>query len=194
MRHRLVFVALLFILSSTRLWGQLSPCQKAEKFVTKLSQHHVQPLPLDDRWSQRVFDNFFVTLDPARIYFTETDIQKLQDQSIALDDLILGKKSCSFMDIVGALLKKKIQDYNIWLERNLSQSFNYTEPGSFDAIRIHSHTFAPTAKDLEARWKQYLKYQILIRMNQESLADTTSQPLASFEKIARQKIKYKEHL
>jgi len=192
MLYRLIFITLFGSLFSTPLWAQLNACQKAERFVTKLKQHHVHPLQVDDQWSQRVFDNFFVTLDPARIYFTVEDIQKLKDQSTTLDNLILNSKSCAFVDLVGTLFKKKIQDYNTWVERNLSKSFNYDESGFFDAIRIHSHTFAPITRDLEVRWKQYLKYQILIRMNQESLADTTDQTLITFEKTAREKIKNRE--
>lgn len=194
MGYRVILITLISVLTGTRGLAQTTPCQKAEKLISTLSQHHIQSLPVDDEWSKRVFDNFFSTLDPFKIYFTKEDVQKLQEHSITLDDLIKNQKPCAFVDAVSVLFKSKLQDYSTWLEKSLSASFNYSESETFDAIRLHAHSFAQTERDLEIRWKHYSKYQILVRMSQESLIDTTltSQSLLAYEKVSREKIKKKE--
>jgi carboxyl-terminal processing protease len=183
---------LFYSVLSVQLFAQATTCEKAEKLVAKLKTHHIDPLQINDQWSQRVFNNFFTTLDPVKIYFSSEDIQKLQVYSASLDDNILNHKACAFVDVMSALFKKKIENYNAWTEKNLTKPFNYSEPETFDAVRLHSHSFVTSDRDLEIRWKHYLKYQILNRMSQESLADTLSKSLLDFEKIARQKIKNKE--
>lgn len=191
MVHRFIFPFLIFTLIRIALLAQPTACQKAEKLVFTLNLHHIQPLSLDDSWSQRVFENFFVTLDPLKIYFTKEDIQKLNEYSLTLDDLIKNQKSCAFVDVVAQVFKEKVQRYDSWLAINLAASFNYSELESFDALRFHNHSFSLSDPDLEIRWKHYLKYQILVRMNQEKIADSTSHSnsLVAYEKIAREKIK-----
>jgi carboxyl-terminal processing protease len=187
-----ISIFLFWCTSSLTGFCQTTTCEKAERLVAKLKEHHIRPLPVNDEWSQRVFDNFFITLDPAKIYFTAEDIQSLKEFSTLLDDDLAGKKTCSFVNAVSVLLKRKIANYTIWVEGSLNKPFNYSEKETFDAARLHALIFVASERDLQIRWKSFLKYQILSRMNQESLADSTGRSLLSFEPAARQKIKNKE--
>ncbi|MFG6490264.1 carboxy terminal-processing peptidase [Roseateles sp. BYS78W] len=54
-----------------------------------LSRFHYKAIPLDDALSSRVFDQYLKSLDPEKLYFLQSDIDRLAVDRTRLDDAIL---------------------------------------------------------------------------------------------------------
>ena len=54
-----------------------------------LSRFHYKPVPLDDALSTKVFDQYLKALDPEKLYFLQSDIDRLAVDRTRLDDAIL---------------------------------------------------------------------------------------------------------
>ena len=54
-----------------------------------LSRFHYKAIPLDDALSSRTFDQYLKALDPEKVYFLQSDIDRLAADRTLLDDAIL---------------------------------------------------------------------------------------------------------
>jgi carboxyl-terminal processing protease len=54
-----------------------------------LSRYHYKAIPLDDALSAKTFDQYLKALDPERLYFLQSDIDRLAVDRTLLDDAIL---------------------------------------------------------------------------------------------------------
>ncbi len=54
-----------------------------------LSRFHYKAVPLDDALSSKVFDQYLKSLDPEKLYFLQSDIDRLAADRTRLDDAIL---------------------------------------------------------------------------------------------------------
>jgi carboxyl-terminal processing protease len=53
-----------------------------------LARYHYKALPLDDAMSEKIFDNYFKSLDSEKLYFTLADIDQFAPMRTKLDDAI----------------------------------------------------------------------------------------------------------
>jgi carboxyl-terminal processing protease len=53
-----------------------------------LGRYHYKALPLDDAMSEKIFDNYFETLDSEKLYFTQVDIDRFAPMRTRFDDAI----------------------------------------------------------------------------------------------------------
>ena len=56
-----------------------------------LSRYHYKAVPLDDALSSKVFDQYLKSLDPEKLYFLQSDIERLAADRTRLDDAILSE-------------------------------------------------------------------------------------------------------
>ena len=54
-----------------------------------LSRYHYKAIPLDDALSAKMFDQYLKALDPEKLYFLQSDIDRLAVDRALLDDAIL---------------------------------------------------------------------------------------------------------
>ena len=104
MKKQMLMVAMAFAMSapavtaqpekvvSTQLGTQMKPVaaqtQAALWASRVLGRYHYKAVPLDDAMSQKIFDNYFETLDGEKLYFTQADIDRFAPMRTRLDDAI----------------------------------------------------------------------------------------------------------
>ena len=54
-----------------------------------LSRFHYKAVPLDNALSAKIFDQYLKALDPEKLYFLQSDIDRLEADRTLLDDAIL---------------------------------------------------------------------------------------------------------
>ena len=191
---RLSAVGLLLFSIAGRSFAQpaVNQCEKAGNLISVIDKNHIQPLPLTDEWSKRVFKNLFDELDPLHLYFAQDDLNTFSAQQNQLDDFVKDKKQCVWVSTVSILFKKRASDYKLWLEQAFSKSFDYTVADQLDLTHFPPKDFSNSTLQLESQRKAYLKFQILMRMYLESVADSLGKPLLSYEAFARKNIRKKE--
>jgi len=167
---RVCSVGVVLLLTTRLVFAQSETprCDQANSLIRIIEQKHIQPLPVNDEWSERVFNNLFIELDPLNLYFTQDDLTQFIAQERQLDDLVKEKKQCAWVSTVSQLLKKRTSDYKTWLEQSLSKPFDYAVAEKFDAMNFPPEEVAASIQQLDAQRKTYLKFQILMRMYLES--------------------------
>ena len=67
----------------------LQEARAARLAAELLSRYHYKAVPLDDALSSRMFDQYLKALDPEKLYFLQSDIERLGVDRTRLDDAIL---------------------------------------------------------------------------------------------------------
>ncbi len=88
----LLLIALGFSGLWTSAWGDPTEPSAADRQVTVavtslLKRDHLSKHPLDNEISQRTFKTFLKTLDPWKVYFYQSDIDRLAKYKDELDDM-----------------------------------------------------------------------------------------------------------
>jgi carboxyl-terminal processing protease len=192
---RLCAVSLLLFLTAGISCAQSAnnKCEQAGSLISLIEKNHIQPLPVNDEWSERVFTNLFDQLDPLHLFFTHDDLNACSSRgSISWMILLSENKHCAWVSTVSEHFKKRVSEYKLRLEQLFSKSFDYTVADQFDLAHFPPENFAASTQQLEAHRKAYFKFQILMRMYLESVADSSGKALISYEDFARKNVRKKE--
>ena len=67
---RVCSVGVVLLLTTRLVFAQSETprCDQANNLIRIIEQKHIQPLPVNDEWSERVFNNLFIELDPLNLY------------------------------------------------------------------------------------------------------------------------------
>jgi carboxyl-terminal processing protease len=74
--------------ASTQMKPVAAQTQAALWASRVLGRYHYKAAPLDDAMSEKIFDNYFQTLDSEKLYFTQADIDRFAPLRTKLDDAI----------------------------------------------------------------------------------------------------------
>ncbi|MBT9499615.1 MAG: carboxy terminal-processing peptidase [Burkholderiaceae bacterium] len=125
---------------------------KAARLAAELlSRYHYKAVPLDDALSGKMFDQYLKALDPEKVYFLQTDIDRLAVDRNRLDDAILtadlrtpfdifnlyGRRAVERMAHARSLLRKGFDfknDETLMIDRK-DQPWPATEADSLDLWR-----------------------------------------------------------
>ena len=120
-----------------------------------LARYHYKEVPLDDALSEKIFERYFKSLDPERLFFTQADIDAFADARTTLDDAILqgnlGVPFAIFQRFEQRVLERLTQAREV-----LAGSFDFNVKESYG----YSRDKAPWPKDdAEARdlWRKRVK-------------------------------------
>jgi carboxyl-terminal processing protease len=130
---------------------QVQEAKAARLAAELLSRYHYKPVPLDDALSGRMFDQYLKALDPEKLYFLQSDIDRLAVDRTRLDDAILTedlrapfeifnlyeRRAVERMTYARSLLKKGFdfeRDETAMIERK-NQPWPATEADSLDLWR-----------------------------------------------------------
>lgn len=84
--------------------------------ITRMVEiYHVQPKPIDKKFSADLFKQMIQALDADKIYFTQEDIRQLESYKYKLDNEVLNKKS-DFLNAVIALFGQRIHQTDSLLD------------------------------------------------------------------------------
>jgi carboxyl-terminal processing protease len=78
-------------LSTAPLKSAASQTQAATWAARVLSRYHYKATPLDDAMSEKIFDNYFKTLDAEKLFFLQADLNQFDSGRTRMDDAILNE-------------------------------------------------------------------------------------------------------
>lgn len=159
-----------------------------------LEDGHFSPKKMDDQFSSQVFRKYLKTLDPDKIYFLASDIDKLKKVETRIDDEIKGDKLESFYAI-NEIYKKRVEEASLIYKQILKKPFDFTT----DEIYVEATETTNYPRNEAARteaWRKRLKYAVLDRYveledQQEKKSDslkTTKKSSKELEAEAREKV------
>ena len=124
-----------------------------------LAHVHYQPKPINDAYSREVYKNYFETIDPAKRYFLQSDMDEFEKHKNQLDDYLNNGNLVFYKQTIDRLYQR-VNEIDKMTQDILSKPIDLTEDD--DLILEPKLKKAPADKqELYNEWKRYIKYNIL---------------------------------
>jgi carboxyl-terminal processing protease len=189
MRLRQVMV---FLLIHGIVYGQkITPEMEAVQLKKMLLLHHVQPISIDDNFSQRVWSNLLEETDPDRLFFLAGDISKLDLEASKIDnDLNTG--TWKFFPLFLEAYKTGLLRAKAAVEQCHTKQVNFLLREKY----VIDTSWAKDENEFNDRWRLLMKSEILLDLARlkkpeqgNEQAFLVAQEPASREKIYKAKMR-----
>ncbi len=151
-----------------------------------LSQNHYEPKQINDDFSIVVYNNFIESLDPAKRYFIQSDIDEFSQYKTAVDDDIL-QGDIQFYKTVYGRFKQRIEESKTYYEEILKEPYDFTVNETIN-LDYESIPYAKDSNELKEYWRKQLKFSTLSRLHDkisEIAVIDSIEDLSDFEKEFR---------
>lgn len=127
--------------------------------VAILNEGHYAPRPIDDAFSQQVFDKTLDNLDYDKKFLLAGDIKHLNTYRNQIDDQIKAN-SLEFFDKLNTLFVQRVNEAEKYYKLQLEQPFTFTKE---DSIQLDGKKLDWVADEaaLADRWSKNIKYRVL---------------------------------
>lgn len=124
-----------------------------------LSYLHYQPKPINDAYSLQVYNKYFESIDPAKRYFLQSDMDEFAKHKNKLDDYLNSGQLVFYKQTIDRLYQR-VDEIDKITQDILSKPINLDEE---DEIILESKLKKSPAnkEELYNEWKRYIKYNIL---------------------------------
>ena len=124
-----------------------------------LTHVHYQPKPINDAFSREVYKSYFETIDPAKRYFLQSDMDEFEKHKNQLDDYLNNGNLVFYKQTIDRLYQR-VSEIDKMTQDILSKPIDLTEDD--ELILEPKLKKAPADKqELYNEWKRYIKYNIL---------------------------------
>ncbi len=165
-RKLLWFVLALSTVAQAATLNAQVPCPSALKPMVQetraayltaelLTRYHYKPTPLDDALSSKVFDQYLKSLDPEKLYYLQSDIDRLAVDRTQLDDAILSEDLRAPFDIFN-LYECRAAERLTFSRSLLHKGFEFQRDESL-LIDRKDQTWAATPAQLQDLWRKRVK-------------------------------------
>lgn len=155
-----------------------------------LTNGHYQPQAIDDKFSIQVFNTFTESVDPAKRFFIQADIDEFAAYKTEIDDQI-KVENIDFYHLVQNRLLLRMEESKNYYRQLLEHPFDFTSNETID-VDYEKQPYATSQNELIDVWKRQLKHSTMVRLHdklEEELdkKDKDSLYIAkSFEELERE--------
>lgn len=183
---------LLFIPLTSLVFCFNSPKNDDEKMSTimvsvknTLSYLHYSPKPINDAYSQQVYDKYFDMIDASKRYFLQSDMNEFVKHRNRLDDY-LNQGNLTFYKLTIDRLYQRVDEIDKITQDIFSKPINLDEDETL-ILEPKLKKNPTNAAELSMEWKKYIKYNILQEM--ESLTAKEEMQKEKKDSVQRYKLK-----
>lgn len=144
--------------------GNTNFAHEAFMITRMVNRFHVEPRPVDNRFSAYVFNAMLKEADPRRIYFLEADIDKLSACRNTLDKEIMQQKG-GFLSLFTALYKQRLEQADSIIAVIGKTPFNLSLPENFGAAE--DTAWAVSGAAMRHKLRLIIKDEILGRLMED---------------------------
>jgi len=163
--YRLLIFIFALLVGITTFGNDNKLSEKQElKIITELAtalianSHYRQHL-LDNKISAKVFEAYFKTLDPNKMYFTKNDVKRFEKYRYYLDDLTKNGNSDFAFEVYQYYLER-LRTYRQFAEEQLKKGFDFTKDEYIKSDRSKAERSESLAQ-LKEIWRKRLKSDVL---------------------------------
>ncbi|WP_312769433.1 carboxy terminal-processing peptidase [Epilithonimonas sp.] len=124
-----------------------------------LSYLHYSPKPINDAYSQDVYEKYFEGVDASKRYFLQSDMDEFKKHYTKLDDY-LNQGNLVFYKLTIDRLYQRVDEIDKMTQDILSKPINLEENDEL-ILEPKKRTNPVDAKQQREEWKKYIKYNIL---------------------------------
>lgn len=129
---------------------------KAARLAAELlSRFHYKAVPLDDSLSSKMFDQYLKALDPEKLYFLQSDIDRLAVEKTRLDDAILDEDLRAPFEIFN-LYERRAVEHMAYARGLLHKGFDFKSDETLMIDRKDQPWPRTEAESLEL-WRKRVK-------------------------------------
>ena len=120
-----------------------------------LSRYHYKAMPLDDALSAKMFDEYLKALDPEKLYFLQSDVDRLAADRTRLDDAILTEDLRAPFDIFN-LYERRAVERTAYTRTLLRKGFDFQSDETLKIDRKDEPWPTTEAESLDL-WRKRVK-------------------------------------
>lgn len=124
-----------------------------------LSYLHYSPKPINDAYSQDVYDKYLEDIDASKRYFLQSDIDEFKKHNTKLDDY-LNNGNLVFYKLTIDRLYQRVDEIDKITQDILAKPINLEEDEEL-ILEPKKRVNPADAKQQYIEWKKYIKYNIL---------------------------------
>ncbi|ROI11680.1 carboxy terminal-processing peptidase [Epilithonimonas hominis] len=124
-----------------------------------LSYLHYSPKPINDAYSQDVYDKYFESVDASKRYFLQSDMDEFKKHYTKLDDY-LNQGNLVFYKLTIDRLYQRVDEIDKMTHDILSKPINLDENDEL-ILEPKKRVNPIDSKQQREEWKKYIKYNIL---------------------------------
>jgi len=169
-RHWITASLIFFCLSSLPVQGQVEDTIKVLTPETKFSKearvvtnilekYHYRRIKLTDSLSSVIFDNYLRSLDPNRMYFLQSDVNKFEPYRYKIDDFLKSGRLEVPFEIFNTFNKRFMERID-HIDRILEGKFDFTIDEYYQSNRS-KEAWASDVSELNQIWRKTIKSQTL---------------------------------
>lgn len=144
----------------------------ARLLVRMIPQHHLSRMDIDDSVSVKLFDAYLTALDPAKLYFLQSDIDEFSKSKSLLDDQLKAGEVQFGYDVFQRYIDRLDAQTKVAFELIDAQSYDFTLDESLETDPKKT-AWAANQAELNDRWRKRLKYEFLqAKLDEEDLVKT----------------------
>ena len=134
--------------------------RKASSIATNfLTNYHYKPGRLDDGLSSEIFDSYMQLLDPNRIYFMQSDVDRFERYREKLDNTLRHADLSPAYEIFN-LYTDRVLDRVAYARERVKQPFDFTIDEKYQFDR-ENEPWAKDRKELDELWRLRVKNDYL---------------------------------
>lgn len=127
-----------------------------------LTQGHYEPLDLNDKFSEVVFEDFITGLDPTKRFFTKEDIDQFAYYKTNIDDQIKSE-DLTFYNTVYNRFSRRLREARGFYQEILKTPFDFEKDEILD-VDYDQKPYAMNQAELIGNWKGQLKLNTISRL------------------------------
>lgn len=156
-------IASLFLLTAV-----ISTPNSAEKeslilniMLSVMDQIHFEPKDLDDEFSKQAFERYLTSLDGAKRYLIQPEVDQLKAYQYKLDDEA-EKRSTEFFDLSMDLIDQGMARTKEIYQELIAGSFDLDKEEDLE-LDGEKRGYAKDEAALKDYWRKYIKYQVVLK-------------------------------
>ena len=134
----------------------------AKLVAQMVERFHISQQELNDEISKKTFDKYLSDLDPMKLYFLQSDIDKLAPYRTKLDDMTLAGNT-EFAHIAHDLYLKRLKERITYAHQLIDTDFDFTKKEGI-VVDAEEMPWAKTDAEIQDRWRKRIKYDVLSLM------------------------------
>ncbi|HBZ05006.1 MULTISPECIES: carboxy terminal-processing peptidase [Massilia] len=167
MKKQMLMIALAFAMSthavtaqpekvaSTQMKPVAAQTQAALWASRVLARYHYKAMPLDDAMSEKIFDNYFESLDSEKLYFTQADLDRFAPMRTKFDDAINNEDLTVPFQIYN-LYQQRFSDRMAYARNLLKTKFDFTVDETLQLDREKA-PWAKNEDEVRDLWRKRVK-------------------------------------
>jgi len=133
--------------------------------VRSIENSHFEPKPLNDQFSEDVYNLYLKRLDYNKRFLLQSDVDKLSEFKTKIDDQIKAG-NYTFFDLTNEILRERVGEIKEFYQEILDKPFDFSINETID-LDEENREFQKNKKDLKAFWYKSLKYEALTRIHDQ---------------------------